>query len=89
MNYKRLFYNWLQKEKVHHIFFCNVILYSYTIHNFNSGKQLFEYLVKILNKDPETYISSFIWSGTYQGHSFWLEKSLEWNEYLDQWKQTH
>lgn len=89
MNYKRLFYNWLRKENIYNQFFSNVMTYSHITHKYNSGKKVFEYIVHILNKYPEAYISSFIWADTYQGRNFWSKKCLEWNKYLDQWKRTH
>lgn len=89
MNYKRLFYNWLQKERIYNIFFHNVLIYSYTMCKFSSGKRLFEHMVKIMNKNPENYISSFIWIDTFQGYDYWATKHRNWNEYLNQWKLTH
>ena len=89
MNYKRLFYNWLRKENIYNQFFSNVVTNSHVIHKSNSGKKIFEYIVKILGKDPRNYISAFIWDDTYQGYHFWSIKCLKWNEYLKQWKRTH
>ena len=89
MNYKRLFYNWLKKEKIYHIFFCDVILYNRCTHEFNSGKQMFEYMAKIINKNPENYISAFTWEDTFQGHHYWATKHKKWKDYLSQWIQTH
>lgn len=89
MNYKRLFYNWLQKERISRDFFFNVMTYNHLIHKYNSGKKVFEYIVKILGKDPRAYVSAFIWDYTYQGYDFWSMKSFKWNIYLDKWKQTH
>lgn len=89
MKYKRLFYNWLQKERIYHIFFRNVLMYNHVIHKFNSGKQLFEYIINIVNKNPELYISSFVWIDTFQGYDYWKIKHIKWNEYLSQWKLTH
>lgn len=59
MKYKRLFYNWLQKENIYIQFFSNVIKANYITHKSNSGKKVFEYIVKILNKDPRGYVSAF------------------------------
>lgn len=89
MNYKRLFYNWLQKENIYDQFFSNVMIHSHVWHKYNSGKKVFEYIVKILKKDPVKYISAFIWDETYQGYDFWSMKSFKWNIYLDKWKRTH
>ncbi len=89
MDYKRLFLNWLQKEALHYQFFSNVITCNYIIHNYNSGKKVFKYIVKILNKDPRAYISTFVWEDTHQGYNFWLAKHFKWNRYLDKWESTH
>lgn len=89
MNYKRLFYNWLRKENIHKEFFFNAITYNHITHKFNSGKKVFEHVINIFRRDPQTYVCAFIWDDTYQGYHFWLMKSLKWNEYLDQWKRTH
>lgn len=89
MNYKRLFYNWLQKENIYDQFFSNIIMDGRIVHKSNSGKKVFEYIVKILGKNPRNYISAFIWDDTAQGYHFWSTKSLKWNEYLSKWKQTH
>lgn len=89
MNYKRLFYNWLRKENIYCEFFSNVMTHSHITRKYNSGKRLFEYITHILNKYPETYISSFIWADTHQGRKFWSKKCFEWNIYLDKWKRTH
>lgn len=89
MNYKRLFYNWLQKEDIYDQFFSNVIMHSYIMHKSNSGKKVFKYIVKISKKNPISYISTFIWDDTCQGYDFWRGKSFKWNRYLDKWKSTH
>ena len=89
MDYKRLFYNWLKKEKIYHTFFCNVILHNECTHKFHSGKQMFEYIIKIINKDSKNYVSAFIWENTFQGYEYWVAKHKEWKDYLSQWIQTH
>lgn len=89
MNYKRLFYNWLQKENIHNQFFSNVMTCNYLTYKYNSGKKVFEYLLNISKKDPQTYVSAFIWDDTDQGYHFWSMKCLKWNRYLDKWKRTH
>lgn len=89
MNHKRLFYNWLQKENIYDQFFSNVVTDGNMIYKSNSGKKKFEYLLKILGKDPRSYISVFVWAATYQGYPYWSMKYLKWNAYLEQWKQTH
>lgn len=89
MKYKRLFYNWLQKENIYNQFFSNVVTKSFIIHKSNSGKKVFEYIVNILYKNPRDYVNTFTWARTYQGHGFWLTKSLKWKKYLNQWKSTH
>lgn len=89
MNYKRLFYNWLQKEHIYSLFFSNVATDRTIVDKFSSGKKKFEYIVKLLGKDPKAYISSFIWIHTYQGYYFWSMKCSKWTEYLDKWKRTH
>ena len=89
MNYKRLFYNWLQKEDIHNQFFSNVVTANHVIHKSNSGKKVFEYIVKIVGKHPRNYMSTFVWEDTYQGYHFWSEKHFKWAEYLRQWKSAH
>lgn len=90
MIYKRLFYNWLKKENIYNQFFSNVMTGNrHIINKFNSGKKMFEYIVKILGKNPEGYVGTFVWDATYQGYSFWLKKHSKWYAYLSQWKSTH
>ena len=89
MNYKRLFYNWLQEENIYGLFFVNVARGRLITYKSNSGKKKFEYIVELLGKDPKAYISSFIWSNTYQGYDFWSMKCAKWTEYLNKWKRTH
>lgn len=66
MNYKRLFYNWLQEENIYSLFFSNVTTDRHIIYNkSNSGKKKFEYIVELLGKGPSNYISAFVWIDTY------------------------
>lgn len=89
MSYKRLFYNWLQEENIYGLFFVNVARERLVTYKSNSGKKKFEYIVELLGKGPQSYISSFKWSHTDQGYNFWLVKYFKWNRYLDKWKRTH
>lgn len=89
MKYKRLFYNWLQKEKIYHTFFYNVLTCGGISYESNSGKYIFKYMVKILNKDPKSYVSSFIWEDSFCGYDYWITKHRKWRDYLSQWIQTH
>lgn len=89
MKYKRLFYSWLQKEKIYHKFFYNVLTCGGISYESSSGKHIFERMVKILNHGPESYVSAFIWEDSFCGYSYWVTKHRKWKDYLSQWIQTH
>ena len=71
MNYKRLFYNWLQKKD------C-LKQFKYNTRHLSRPNQVFRFY------DPSYFIvRAFDWADSNEGYNFWSYMDVSWVEFLE------